>query len=159
MAVAHERPDARVVACDRSEDALQLARKNARALDLDVEFVAADVEQPTFLPDRVNCFDAVVSNPPYVTPAERETLAPEEREHEPEEALFTPDDPLHFYRIIADKSRDLLREGGWLVFETHAEHGSDVADLLRFYGYESVELHDDWAGRPRMVVGRTSAGT
>ncbi len=153
LAVAHERPDANVTACDRSEAALEVARENARKLDLAIAFVRADVEAEKFLADRIEAFDAVVSNPPYVSLDERESLEPEVRAYEPGEALFTPDDPLHFYRLIAAKSSNLLRNGGWLVFETHADHGSEVADMLRSYGYGSVELYDDWMGRPRVALG------
>lgn len=154
LAVAHERTDAEVIGCDNSSEALQVARTNARELGLTVDFRRADIASPDFLPGKEKEFDAVVSNPPYVTPDERDALEPEVREHEPDAALFTPGDPLHFYRIIADKCLRLLTGGGWLVFETHADYGSVVAELLERRGYEPTELHEDWTGRPRVAAGR-----
>jgi release factor glutamine methyltransferase len=154
LALSHERPEARVVACDKSEAALRVARRNAHSLELSVEFLRADMETQQFTADLDEPFDAIVSNPPYVSPAERQVLPPEVRAYEPEEALFTPEDPLYFYRFVARKGLKLLRPGGWLVVETHADYGGKVADLLRRDGYVAVELYEDWADHPRVAVGR-----
>lgn len=154
LACAHGRPDANVVACDVSLAALAVARANASALGLDVSFVRADVLDTTFAGRFDEAFDLVVSNPPYVPPGEAETLAPEVREFEPSLALFSSDDPLQFYRAIVLHTPALLHAGGWLVLETHADYGPEVADLLKGVDFADVQLRDDLAGRPRVVAGQ-----
>ncbi|HLT47354.1 MAG TPA: peptide chain release factor N(5)-glutamine methyltransferase [Rubricoccaceae bacterium] len=152
LALKHRRPDAEVFACDVSEAALAVAADNAERLGLAVAFVQADVLDPAFVHAAPPSFDLVVSNPPYVPEAERATLAPEVRDHEPPEALFVPSaDPLLFYRVLAARAPDLLRPGGALVVETHADHGGAVRDLFAGAGLEGAALRRDLAGRPRIV--------
>ena len=93
LAIRHERPDARVVATDISEEALVWARRNREELALEVELIACD------LLDGVDhglrgAIDVIVSNPPYVAPEERDDLPVEVRDHEPDVALFAPRDGL-----------------------------------------------------------------
>jgi release factor glutamine methyltransferase len=154
LACAHLRPDAMVVACDVSPAALAVARVNAADLELDVTFIQADVLSPDFGKQFEGLFDLVVSNPPYVPPAEAATLAPEVREHEPHLALFSNDDPLQFYRAIVRDAPALLVRDGWLVLETHADYGQAVADLLGDVDFVDLHLRDDLAGHPRVVAGR-----
>ncbi|MDX1420282.1 MAG: peptide chain release factor N(5)-glutamine methyltransferase [Rubricoccaceae bacterium] len=157
LALKHRRPDAEVFACDVSEAALAVAADNAERLGLAVSFVQGDVLDPAFGHDAPPSFDLVVSNPPYVPETERATLAPEVRDHEPAEALFVPgDDPLVFYRTLAARAPDLLKPGGWLVVETHADHGEAVRDLFAGAGLREAALRRDLAGRPRIVSARLS---
>ena len=155
LALKARRPDAEVFACDVSESALALAAENAERLHLDVVFFQADVLDPAFAHAAPPAFDLVVSNPPYVPEAERAALAPEVREHEPPGALFVPDDdPLLFYRALAARACDLLKPGGWLVVETHAEFGSAVRGLFERAGFAGAVLRRDLSGRPRIVSGQ-----
>lgn len=155
LALKRRRPDAEVFACDVSEDALAVAAANAERLGLTVAFVRADVLDPLFTHAAPRAFDLVVSNPPYVPLAERAALAPEVRDHEPAEALFVPgSDPLLFYRALAAHARDLLKPGGRLVVETHADYGGDVQALFAASGLTDVTLRRDLAGRPRIVGAR-----
>ena len=182
-AVAHERPTARVVGCDVSADALAVARANADALGVPVTFGAADLTAPDFpaqiraldarpssaprdgatrdgatrdgaTRDGAGGFDLVVSNPPYVPDAEAGTLAPEVRDHEPPVALFTGADPLVCYRALARHAAALLRPGGHLVTETHADYAADVAAVFRDAGLADVGTERDLAGRPRLARAR-----
>jgi release factor glutamine methyltransferase len=76
-------------------------------------------------------------------------------EHEPREALFVPDDnPLIFYRAIADYAREHLTEGGWLWFEINCRFGMDIKDLLIEKGFVEATLLEDFAGKPRYVKAR-----
>ena len=154
LAVKHRRPDAVVFAVDVSEAALAVAAANARRLGLDLALVHADARRPG-LADRIPAvFDLVVSNPPYVPDAERATLQAEVR-REPELALFVPDaDPLVFYRALAGHAGRLLRPGGRLAAETHAEHGAAVRELFAAAGFADAELRQDLAGRDRIVSAR-----
>ncbi|HZT91746.1 MAG TPA: peptide chain release factor N(5)-glutamine methyltransferase [Gaiellaceae bacterium] len=143
LAVKHERPDAQVVATDASADALALARENAAAAGLDVELVHADL-----LDGVAGSFDLVVSNPPYVDPAEWATLAPEVREHEPRAALLDAGQT----QALLEGAPALLR--GWLVLEVHERRAHGVAAALRGRGYADVRVTEDLAGKPRVVEGR-----
>ena len=154
LALKHARPDATVIAADVSPEALEVAAANAERLGLDVGFVQADALRPSFA-DRVPpLFDLVVSNPPYVPLAERAGLQREVRDHEPGLALFVDGDPLVFYRALAGHAERLLRPGGWLVVETHADHGAAVRDLFAESGLAEASIADDLAGRPRIARGR-----
>jgi release factor glutamine methyltransferase len=148
LAIADERPDARVTATDVSPAALELARENATALDLRVELV-----ETTLLEGLPGPFDLVVSNPPYVEASELAGLEPEVREWEPREALVAEGQTEELVR----GAPSVLTEGGWLVLETHAERGRQVAELLREGGYADVTITPDLAGHERVVEGRWQA--
>ena len=150
LAIQHERPEAHVYACDVSESALAIARANAGALRLDVRFAQADLLQPHFAGELPNRLDLLISNPPYVPNIEAATLAPE-LAHEPALALFAGDDPLLFYRALTRHAGQMLRPGGFLVCETHADFGADVQRLVAEAGLEQATLRHDLAGRPRIV--------
>ena len=155
LAIRHQRREAAVAACDVSPKALAVARRNATALDLDVAFHEADLLADDFAERVPGQLDLLISNPPYIPDGEAGTLAREVREHEPSLALFAGDDALVFYRALLQHSSALLRPGGWLVVETHADYGADVAALY-CRALTDVELREDLAGRPRIVLGRRS---
>lgn len=154
LAIKHARPDAVVIAADVSPEALEVAAGNAESLGLDVDFVEADALRPQFV-DRVPpLFDLVVSNPPYVPLAEKAGLQVEVRDHEPDLALFVDADPLVFYRALAGHAERLLRPGGWLVVETHADYGEAVRDLFSDSGLVETSISADLSGRARIARGR-----
>ena len=144
LAIAHEHPGAHVVATDTSEVALELAQENAAAHGLEVTFTRAD------LLDGVDGgpFDLIVSNPPYVEPAEIEALEPEVRDWEPRAALI---DVGQTERLVTDATRALA---GWLVLEVHERRACDIAALLANAGYDSVRITLDLAGKERVVEAR-----
>jgi len=155
LAVKQERPEAEVFAVDVSREALAVAAGNAERLGLAVTFVQADALRPAFVGDVAPTFDLVISNPPYVPEAERPELQVEVRDHEPATALFVADaDPLVFYRALAGHAERLLKPGGWLVAETHADHGDGVRQLWADAGLEEAAILPDLAGRDRIAVGR-----
>jgi release factor glutamine methyltransferase len=158
LAVKQERPDAEVFACDVSPDALDVAAGNAERLGLDVAFAPADALAPGFPAGRPGAFDAVVSNPPYVPETERAGLQREVRDWEPPGALFVPgDDPLLFYRALATAALEMLKPGGVIVVETHADHGDAVRALFVAAGLENATLSRDLAGRDRIVAAERPA--
>lgn len=160
LAIKTRRPNAEVFACDISEAALEVASENAQRLKLEVTFIHADALDPAFAQNVSPVFDVVVCNPPYVPDAERETLQPEVGAYEPSIALFVPDDdPLRHYRSLAGQAPLLLKPGGWLVVETHADYGEDVRSLFVDFELHDVALRNDLSGRPRIVSARyQSAG-
>ena len=155
LAIKHERPDAEVFAVDVSPEALAVAAQNAARLRLAVTFVRADALRPQLAAGVPPTFDLLVSNPPYVPASERACLEPEVRDHEPGLALFVPDaDPLCFYRALAGHAEALLKPGGWLAVETHADFGPAVRDVFADAGLAEAQILADLAGRDRIALGR-----
>jgi len=153
LAIKQERPDAEVFGCDVSDAALEVAAANAAELGLDVAFAPADALAHDFGAAQEAMFDAIVSNPPYVLENERAALQREVREWEPPGALFVPsDDPLLFYRALGLAAGRMLKPGGVLVVETHADHGAAVHTLLASAGLHDAALRTDLAGRDRIVT-------
>jgi release factor glutamine methyltransferase len=148
LALAHERPDLRIGASDVSEDALALARQNARRLSLEgVTFLHSDL-----LTAVTGDFDAILSNPPYVREAERAWLAPEIVHHEPSGALFAGADGLTVIRrLIAEAAKRPTVH--LLALEVGAGQAPTVGELVRAAGFASVRLERDLAGIERVVLG------
>ena len=151
LALASERPGARLVATDVSEAALAVAARNAEALGL-AERVAF-ARGPLFEPVGEERFDLVVSNPPYVAESLRPQLAPELR-HEPQEALFAGPDGLAVLRDLVSGVPARLTPGGAFAAELSPEQAETVAGWCREAGLLDVTLHRDLAGRPRVVAAR-----
>ena len=149
LAIADERPDARVLGLDSSADALELARENARRTGLAgrVRFVRGDFRMG--LPG--GPYELVVSNPPYVSPDELDDLAPEIRLWEPREALVGG---IELVPALAAAAARVLAAGGCLVVEASELRAGEAADELRRAGYRDVAVTADLAGRPRVVEGR-----
>jgi release factor glutamine methyltransferase len=146
LAIADERPDARVVATDSSADALAVAEENKRRLAMDgrIELRRGDV-----LAGADGPFDLVVSNPPYV--------AVEDVPHLPPEVLREPRSALvgsGRHEVIAGAVWDVLRPGGALVLEVGDGQAPSVAASLRGLGYDEIATTADLAGRARVVEGR-----
>lgn len=151
IALAVRFPQAHVIGADVSDEALDVARRNAAQNGVQAEFFGCDVlKAPIALPDQK--YDLIVSNPPYIAQSERVSMAANVLDYEPELALFVPDeDPLRFYRAISEYAQDHLSEGGSLVFEINEHYGSSMLQLLRSYGFRP-SLHQDFRGKDRMVV-------
>jgi release factor glutamine methyltransferase len=151
LAVKRFRPQATVWATDASEDAVRVAGANASRHALEVAVVQGDLLSP--LPDALRGeVHLVVSNPPYVTRDEYESL-PREVRAEPYEALVGGTD---VHRRLAEESPSWLRPGGWLVMEIGARQGEQVRDLMKAR-FERVEVLPDLAGRDRVVRARLPA--
>lgn len=151
ISLAKELPDALVTAWDVSPEALSVARANARKLQSNVRFVECDVLACQV--DEVGLYDVIVSNPPYVTEAEKADMEPNVLQWEPSLALFVPDDdPLRFYRRIAVLGRDMLVDGGRLYFEINRAYGREMVEMLRTVGYVGVRVEKDLSQNDRFVI-------
>lgn len=148
LALADEHPGARVTAIDVSPDALALAGENVERTGLAVSLAAHDLFDG--LPG--GPYDLVVSNPPYVGPAEIEALQPEVRDWEPRGALVGEGAT----EAVARAALAVLRPGGALVLETAEGAAAAVAALLEGLGYAEVRITTDLAGRQRVVEGRSA---
>jgi release factor glutamine methyltransferase len=147
LALARELPAARIVGVDRSPAALAVARRNAAALRLAVEFV----EGSWFEPLAARSFDLVVSNPPYVAEGDPHL---DDLRFEPAMALASGRDGLDALRAIVAGAPARLRSGGWLVVEHGATQGAAVRDLFARAGFADVTTRRDLAGHERATGGR-----
>lgn len=151
ISLAKELPDTLVTAWDVSPEALSVARANARKLQANVRFVECDVLACQV--DKAGLYDVIVSNPPYVTEAEKADMEPNVLQWEPSLALFVPDDdPLRFYRRIAVLGRGMLADGGRLYFEINRAYGREMVEMLRTMGYVGVRVEKDLSQNDRFVI-------
>lgn len=155
LALKARRPLWSCAGVDVSREALAVARDNAQRLELDVDFRELDLlAQPATNNPQPATRNLIISNPPYIPPSERSMMSPSTLAHEPELALFVPeDDPLLFYRRIAEASLGWLVEGGKLYFETNEFNNEEVVELLTSLGFKQVEAKRDLSGKWRMVRG------
>ncbi len=137
---------------DISPEALIEAKENAKANNTEVNFMQVDVlgsDTDTLISDS---YDVIVSNPPYIPMSEKASMHRNVVDFEPHLGLFVPDDdPLLFYRRIAQLSLRLLKNDGWLYFEIHENFATETMDLLRSLGYENLELRQDINSKNRMI--------
>jgi len=153
LAIAHSRPDARVTALDRSSDALDVARENARELGLDgrVRFLASDWYGA--LPDDEAPFDLIVSNPPYIVSGD-EHLSQGDLRFEPVDALTDHADGLAALRVIVAGAPSRLLPDSWLLCEHGYHQAADVRALCTAAGFADVLSERDLAGIERTTGGR-----
>ena len=167
----------KVSALDISDAALAIARKNAKRLGAEVEFGKTDILAPSCSPfggvsklqnsslpkhspkgGAGRGLSCIVSNPPYICEGEASAMDDNVLLHEPHLALFVPDDdPLLFYRAIADYGLQHLADGGWLFFEANRAYVRQVAALLSEKGYTEIMIQKDEYDNERFVYG--SRGT
>jgi len=158
LSIAHEFPRAEVTAVDASDDALAVARANAAALGLDARVAFASGSWWDAVPSEER-YDVVVSNPPYIAHAEAAELPGDVRDHEPHAALFADDDGLADLRTIVEAAPRHLFTGGLLALELAEMRAEVVASWLEgAHDWHEVELRDDLAGRPRMLLARRERG-
>lgn len=151
VSLAKELPEAQVTAWDVSEEALDIAAANGKALQVSVRFERRDVLAD--LPCMPACYEAIVSNPPYVTETEKAEMERNVLDWEPSLALFVPDaDPLRFYRRIALLGLEMLVPGGKLYFEINRAFGKEIVALLCNLGYHTARLQKDISHNDRFII-------
>lgn len=152
LALKHRCPQAEVSAWDISDKALEVAGRNARKLDLDVQFRCVDVLSDDLPKEKQ--YDIIVSNPPYICLDEKTAMHRNVVDYEPHEALFVPDQsPLLFYEAIARYASQMLTDGGWLGFEINRRFGKEVAQMMEEKGFADVEITKDQFDNDRIVSG------
>jgi release factor glutamine methyltransferase len=148
IAIKKALPEAIVSAIDISTGAIKIAATNAAALKADIEFTCLDILNTAFLPGQ---YDVIVSNPPYIPMQEMKNMELQVTDHEPNIALFVPDeDPLVFYKAIARLAKLHLSTNGQLFFEIHYDQGDAMIALLDEMHFHA-ELRTDLFGKDRMV--------
>ncbi|WP_420322828.1 peptide chain release factor N(5)-glutamine methyltransferase [Flagellimonas sp.] len=170
IALAKNLPNAKVYALDISEKALEVAQQNALLNEVAVAFLKGDILDPDFKleldfelefelnlelnPELELKFDIIVSNPPYVRELEKKEMQKNVVEHEPDLALFVPDnDALLFYKKITQFAQENLKNRGCLFFEINQYLGKRTKALLEAHNFLEIELRKDLFGNDRMLKG------
>ena len=155
ITLALELPDAKVTAWDISDDALRIAADNAKSLGANVTFEHRDILEKSLtshLSPLTPQFDLIVSNPPYICEKEKSTMERNVLDHEPHLALFVPDDdPLLFYRAIAQYAVEALKPQGSLFFELNPLYADDLAQELSMMSYHDISIRRDQFSKPRFL--------
>ena len=149
LALSAHWPDARIIAVDDSEDALDYARRNVAGTP--VELLRADVTRPGLLRELDGGVDLIVANPPYIP--DGATLEPEVAEHDPPHALFGGPDGMTVIRAIAELAARWLRAGGRCAVEHDDTTAARTVDVFTHTGlFVDISARHDLAGRPRFVT-------
>jgi release factor glutamine methyltransferase len=148
IALKKNLPQAEVSALDVSAEALAVAAENAVLNDTGINFIQSSIIGY----HTVVKYDIIVSNPPYITEDERAAMHENVLQYEPHLALFvTNENPLIFYKSIADFALEQLRTGGKLFFEINEYLGTETVDMLIGKGFNNIELKKDMQGKERMI--------
>ncbi|MFA6472243.1 MAG: peptide chain release factor N(5)-glutamine methyltransferase [Candidatus Latescibacterota bacterium] len=151
LSVAKEIPGAKVVAVELSDDALQLADENIQALRLgnSVTLKKGDMLEGVV---EFGLFDAILSNPPYISSGDIKTLQPEINVYEPRAALDGGSDGMRYLRTVAENAHRHLKSGGLLLLECGEEQADIIKKALeQVCHYRSIEIIKDMTGRERLV--------
>lgn len=154
ISLAKNLPNSKVYALDVSDEALNVANENARLNDVKIKFLKGNIldRKSWNLIFEDLKFDIIVSNPPYVRQLEKAEIKNNVLKHEPELALFVEDDdPLIFYKSIAEFAIQRLQNGGHLYFEINQYLGEDTIAMLHDFPLKNIELKSDLSGNDRMV--------
>ncbi len=144
-------PFAKLTAIDISKNALEIAQENAFLNKVDIDFIEDDILQTTNNKQQTT-FDIIVSNPPYITDAEKAEMLKNVLEFEPHNALFVGDDnALLFYKSIADFAKKHLVKNGKLYFEINELFGNKIKNMLSEKGFQNIEIINDMQQKDRIV--------
>ncbi|HTO73183.1 MAG TPA: peptide chain release factor N(5)-glutamine methyltransferase [Gemmatimonadales bacterium] len=154
LSLADEGQFDRVVGVDCSRDALALAGENRTRTGLEVDLVHGE----WFAPLAGERFEALISNPPYLTAAELDELDPSVRNYEPPGALASGVDGLEATRLLLTGGQSLLRPGGWIGLELDCRRAEASASIAVSAGWNRVTLHQDLFGRDRYLLAQRSDG-
>ncbi|WP_181304954.1 peptide chain release factor N(5)-glutamine methyltransferase [Rufibacter sp. XAAS-G3-1] len=151
ITLAAELPTSQVWGLDTSPEALTVAKSNAEKLAQNVTWLQQDILQEIPVLE-THSLDVVISNPPYVLEEEKSLMRQNVLEFEPHLALFVPnEDPLLFYRRIAEVAQQLLKPGGKLFYEINERFAQETKAMLQQLDYQDVQVHQDLRGKDRVA--------
>ena len=148
-------PNSEVTGWDISEDALRIAQGNVEMLK--AGNVRIEYQDALMLPKAAEAADIIVSNPPYICEKEKADMEKNVLEHEPSIALFVPDEePLKFYRAIAEYASSALKSEGTLYFEINPIYEKETREMLEGLGFRDIETKEDAFGKKRMMKAKNN---
>lgn len=161
IALAKELENSQIIGLDISQDAIDLANENKELNQVEnINFLVSDlfkifeddvVEKNKNL---VNKFDVIISNPPYISKAEYETLMPEVKKYEPKNALTDLGDGLFFYEKISETSDKYLKDNGFLVYEIGYNQAKEVSNILEKNNFSVLSVIKDYGGNNRVIIAK-----
>ena len=163
ITLAKHLSDSAMYALDISDDALQIAKRNAQRNNVSVQFFHADILTYPPLEEAegghyfhsLPQFNLIVSNPPYVKNSEKSAMKPNVLDYEPHSALFVPDDdPILFYRHIAEFALDKLTANGILYFEINPSCSEMIGAMLSQKGFSDIDIYKDLSEKERFIKGK-----
>ena len=149
ITIACERKNSKVTLVEKYEEAAEYLRENIKNADNNATLIMGDIFEFAGADQK---YDLIVSNPPYISEEDMESLPPEVK-FEPQTALYGGEDGLLFYRAIAAGYKDSIKSGGSLVFEIGYNEGEAVKDILLSLGYRDVNIKKDYSENDRVVFG------
>lgn len=145
-------PLSEVFAIDISNEAIQVAQKNANDNEVEINFLQKNILE---INDLKSNFDIIISNPPYVRELEKLEMAPNVLDNEPHLALFVPDNnPLLFYEKITEIALKNLTEDGMLFFEINQYLSEETKKMIENKGFKNVTLRKDLQENYRMILAK-----
>ncbi len=155
IALKKNLPSSKMTSIDISNEAVEVAKQNAKLNDVEVEFIVDSIlDVKSKISDADSLFDIIVSNPPYICISEKENMNRNVLDHEPHLALFVKDnDPLLFYSAISDFALKHLNENGRIYFEINQAFGPETMLLLENKGFKNIELLKDISNNYRTLRG------
>lgn len=152
LSLAQEGAFTEIIGVDCSADALAMAGLNRQVVGVPVTLVLGDLCRPL----RSSAFDALISNPPYLTVGEYSSLDASVRDWEPAVALVSGEDGMEATMRLLDEGRGVLRPGGWLALEVDCSRAAMVAKRACSFGWRDVSVQTDLFGRERYLLARRS---
>lgn len=157
IAIANELKSSSVTGIDINEKALKLANENKILNEIEnVNFIESNLFEKL---DKDFKYDLIVSNPPYISKEEYETLMPEVKNYEPQNALTDLGDGLYFYREISKLSGEYLKDTGYLAYEIGYNQAKDVTKILQNNNFDILSVIKDYGGNDRVVIAKKAVKT
>ena len=157
IAIANELKSSSVTGIDINEKAIELANKNKTLNKIkNINFVKSNLFENL---DKDFKYDLIVSNPPYISKNEYETLMPEVKNYEPQNALTDLGDGLYFYREISKLAGEYLKDTGYLVYEIGYNQAKDVTKILQNNNFDILSVIKDYGGNDRVVIAKKTIKT
>ena len=152
IAIANELKSSSVTGIDINEKALKLANENKTLNKIEnVNFIESNLFEKL---DKDFKYDLIVSNPPYISKEEYETLMPEVKNYEPQNALTDLGDGLHFYKEISKQAGEYLKDTGYLAYEIGYNQSKDVSKILQDNNFAVLSIVKDYGGNDRVVIAK-----
>ena len=157
IAIANELKSSSVTGIDINEKAIELANENKTLNKIEnVNFIKSDLFEKI---DKDFKYDLIVSNPPYISKNEYETLMPEVKNYEPQNALTDLGDGLYFYREISKLAGEHLKDTAYLAYEIGYNQAKDVTKILQNNNFDILSVIKDYGGNDRVVIAKKTIKT
>lgn len=154
ITLAKHLPNSSIVSIDVDQNALDLAKKNVELNKISGNLDLLKIDLFKILESKIDTFDVIISNPPYISIKDYRNLEPELLNFEPKVALTDNNDGLSFYRFISENAKFILNKGGEVFFEIGFQQSINVKNLLLNHGFKDIEVKKDYADIDRIIIGK-----